>query len=306
MLLALVAACAVTTPASAQQSPQQVTLRWKYEQGTELVYRMTNHQEAEMPAMGGTSVTDQIQTMRWRVVEVAPNGDATITVTTERIQLDTRGPTGNLTFDSQTGEVPDNPQARLMAAMAGLSHTIVIAPDGQVKAVRGLDELRKTMLEGMPPEAAGMMGGMLEEMFSEESMTRMMQQSVQTFPPHPVGAGESWSNAFSMPIPMLGTMTTNLAFTVTGIERREGRTFAVISTTGTMALDESASSQLGAALEMRDTKLTGSIDFDVDRGITVGSELSTTMQMSITAAGNAMTVGMTQTMSLELVEYVSA
>ena len=50
---------------------------------------------------------------------------------------------------------------------------------------------------------------------------------------------------------------------------------------------------------------TGTIDFDVDRGITLGTNMSTAMQMAVDAGGQQMSIGMTQTMNLELVEYLA-
>lgn len=155
-------------------SAQQVTLRWKYVAGSELVYRLVNHQEVTMPMMGGNTVSEQTQTMRWSVREVAPNGDATITVTTEHVQVEMSGPTGNVSYDSRTDEAPTVPAAQMFAAMAGLSYTMVIGSQGTVKSVQGMDQLIDEMMGALPPEAMALGQGMLGELFSEESITKMM------------------------------------------------------------------------------------------------------------------------------------
>lgn len=286
-------------------SAQQVTLRWKYVAGSELVYRLVNHQEVTMPMMGGNTVSEQTQTMRWSVREVAPNGDATITVTTEHVQVEMSGPTGNVSYDSRTDEAPTVPAAQMFAAMAGLSYTMVIGPQGTVKSVQGMDQLIDEIMGALPPEAMALGQGMLGEMFSEESITNMMQQSIQVFPQEPVGPGDSWQRSFSMSNPMIGGVTMNLTFTVDGIEAQDGGTVAVISSTGDMVVGEGAGGQFSGMIEMGDTEITSTMNFDVDRGLTLSSTTTSKMEMTFSAAGPQMTVGTVMTSTLELMEYVS-
>ena len=286
-------------------SAQQVTLRWKYVAGSELVYRLVNHQEVTMPMMGGNTVSEQTQTMRWSVREVAPNGDATITVTTEHVQVEMSGPTGNVSYDSRTDEAPTVPAAQMFAAMAGLSYTMVIGSQGTVKSVQGMDQLIDEIMGALPPEAMALGQGMLGEMFSEESITNMMQQSIQVFPQEPVGPGDSWQRSFSMSNPMIGGVTMNLTFTVDGIEDRDGGTVAVISSTGDMVVGEGAGGQFSGMIEMGDTEITSTMNFDVDRGLILFSTTTSNMEMTFSAAGPQMTVGTVMTSTLELIDYVS-
>ena len=302
VLLSLVA---VFAPAGSPAFAQKIALRWKYEQGSELVYRATNHQEIDMAAMGGTAVSEQIQTVRWRVVEVAPNGDATIRMTTERVQIDVQGMAGNVKYDSESGEAPADPQTRALAAMAGVSYTMGVGPDGSGKAMQGLDELREKMFASFPPEQVAMLQSMGGELFSDESMTRMAQQSVQLFPEEPVGPSDTWKSSFRTSIPMIGSMTTNMTFTVMGIERRDGRTVAKISAAGELEFGNDSATPLPMTFDLGATKINGSIDFDADRGVTLASTVSTAMQMEVTAGGQQVAMGMTNRVSLELIEYVS-
>jgi hypothetical protein len=150
-----------------------------------------------------------------------------------------------------------------------------------------------------------MMQSMAGDMFSEESITRMAQQSVQLFPEAPVGPGDSWKSSFTTPVPMVGSMTTNTTFTLTGTEQREGRTIAKIATTGDMAFGGESTSPVPMTVDIGDAKMTGHIDFDADRGITVSSTMTMTMQLTVNAGGQQVGMDMTQTMSTELIEFVS-
>jgi hypothetical protein len=286
-------------------SAQQVTLRWKYVAGSELVYRLVNHQEVTVPMMGGSTVSEQTQTMRWSVSEVAPNGDATVTVTTEHVQVEESGPTGNVSYDSRTDEAPTVPEAQMVAAMVGLSYTMVIGPEGTVRSVQGMDQLIDEMMRALAPEAMALGEGMLREMFSEESITNLMQQSIQIFPQGPVGPGDSWQHSFSTAIPMIGEMTTNLTFTVDGIEERDGGTVAAISSTGNLVVGAGAGGQVAGMMEMGDTEITSTMSFDVDRGLTLSSTTTTKMEMAFSAAGQPLTVATVGTNTVELIDYVS-
>lgn len=287
-------------------SAQQVTLRWKYVAGSELVYRLVNHQEVTMPMMGGNTVNEQTQTMRWSVSEVAPNGDATITVTTEHVQIELSGLAGNVSYDSRTDEAPTVPAAQMFAAMAGLSYTMVVGPEGTVKSVQGMDQLIDEMMGALPPDVIFLVYGMLGEMFSdEESITKMMQQSIQIFPQEPVGPGDSWQHSFSMSSPMIGGVTTNLTFTLDGIEERDGGTVAVISGAGDMVVGEGTGGQFAGVMVMGDAEITSTMNFDVDRGLTLSSTTTSNMEMTVSVADQQMTVVTVTTSTLELIDYVS-
>ena len=280
---------------SVSVSAQQVALRWKYVEGSEIVYRLVNHQEITMPMMGG-NVSEQTQTTRWRVIEVAPNGDATVTVTTDNLQVEMSGPTGNVSYDSRSDEVPVEPAAGMLVAMAGWSYTLVIDPLGTIKSVQGMDRLIEEMMAAMSPEARALGQGMLAGMFTEEFIIELMQNSVQIFPQDPVGPGDSWQHSFNAAIPMVGELTTNLTFTVDSIEERDGRVVAVISSTGEIVA--------AGMMEMGDTEITSSINFDVGRGITLSSTATRNVEMTITIGGQRMTIGTVGTTTIELIEYV--
>jgi hypothetical protein len=243
--------------------------------------------------------------MRWKVTEVAPNGDATVSMTTERVQIEMQGMAGNLSYDSESGEPPSDPQARLATAMAGMSYTMVISPDGSVKSIQGIDKLRDEMLASMPPEQVATMQAVAGEMFSEESMTRMAQQNVQVFPAEAVGPGDTWDRSFTMAVPVLGEMTTKTTFTLTGTEQREGRTIATIATSGDISMGGESSSPVPMTIDLGDTKMGGTIDFDTERGITVSSTMTTSMQMNVDAGGQQMSMTMNGSMTTELIEFVA-
>ena len=70
-------------------------------------------------------------------------------------------------------------------------------------------------------------------------------------------------------------------------------------------LDSRSGGQFSGMIEMGDTEITSTMNFDVDRGLTLSSTTTSKMEMTISAAGPQMTVGTVTTSTLELIDYVS-
>jgi len=288
--------------ASLPLSAQQVDLRWKYRTGEQLLYRVTLEQEATLPGQGSQSGT-QVQTMRWSVDEVAQNGDATVTVTTERMQIDQVGPGGSIDYDSETMADSTSAQNAMFGAIVDMSNTLVITPGGTVKEVRGLEGMIDEMVAGLSPEMEGTARQQFGQMFNEESIKNMMQQSIQSFPSEPVAPSATWETSYSMPVPSIGEITTTANFTLDDVVTREGRQIALISSTGTVSFGE-ASGQLAGMMEMDDATVASTVDFDVERGHILSGTTDTSMTMNLSTGGQSMIMETTNSAVMELIEYV--
>jgi hypothetical protein len=56
---------------------------------------------------------------------------------------------------------------------------------------------------------------------------------------------------------------------------------------------------------MDEAEITGTMNFDVDRGLTLSSTTTSNMEMTLSAGVQPMTVGTVTTTILELIDYVS-
>ena len=146
---------------------------------------------------------------------------------------------------------------------------------------------------------------MLGEMFNAQTLTEIAQQGVQILPTDPISPGGSWQMSFTMPNPLLGEVINTLTFILDGIEERDGRTVALLSSTGEIATD-TPEDLAGLPMEMDvDAEMTGFLIFDVDRGLVLSSSTTTEMTMTMSGPdGSSMTMPMTTTGSLELLEYI--
>jgi hypothetical protein len=285
------------TPVSAQE----IMLKFGFQEGSQIVMQMTNRMEMSMPGGFSSQVMDQTVRMRQTVQSVDLSGDATLMVTTEHMRMEGIGPAGNQLYDSDTGDIPSDPAILGAAAMVGQSYSMVVQPDGTVKSVQGIEELVEAMRTSFPPEVAPM----LDEMFNADILIEIAQQGMQILPTDPISPGDSWQTSFTMPNPLLGEVTNNLTFVLDQVEERDGKTIALLSSTGEIVADAPDGLE-GLPMEMDvDAEMTGSLIFELDRGLVLSSITTNEMTMTMSGPdGASMTMPMTTVTSLELVEYI--
>jgi len=298
-LLAIWTILAMAVPALV--SAQEIMLKWGFVEGSVQVLQLANRMEISMPIGFASQVMDQSIRMRQTVQSVEPNGDATVTVTTEHIRMEGVGPGGDQLYDSDSGDIPTDPAILGAAAMVGQDYSMVVGADGTVKSIQGIEELIESMRSSVPPDVAPMLG----EMFNAQTLTEIAQQGVQILPTDPISPGGSWQISFTMPNPLLGEVINTLTFILDGIEERDGRTVALLSSTGEIVAD-TPEDLAGLPMEMDvDAEMTGFLIFDVNRGLVLSSSTTTEMTMTMSGPdGSSMTMPMTTTSSLELLEYI--
>ena len=103
-------------------------------------------------------------------------------------------------------------------------------------------------------------------------------------------------------LPMIGSMTTHMTFTLDRFEERGSATIAIISNLGTTEMTTDQNSPMAGMMELGNAASIGTIEFDVDRGLLVKSTGSTTMEMTLTMGGQEQVVGTIANIMMELVE----
>jgi hypothetical protein len=302
MSLSIIAMVALVA-APAAQAGQQVELRWRFEPGASLHYRTTMNNETEMPNNMGVMVMEQIMDNRWEVLDVSAEGDATVRVSAERVRMRIQGPTGNMDIDSD-GDTSADPTGGMLSAMAGTTYTLVFDATGQVKEVRGVEEMREKLAAATGQASNPVASQALEQLASEDGIKNMMQQGFAAWPQDPVGPGDSWDAGFDMTMPMLGTMVYDTTQTFDRLEERDGRSIAIISTSGTIRVtpDNSSGNPAAGMMELGDAIVVGEMEWDVAGGRLLKTTQDTTMTISITAGGQQMSMSTSSHMVLELVE----
>ena len=282
----VLAGVAAAMPAAAQS----VELAWKLEPGTDLVYRQSQQVEIESPQGMRTSGMRSDSTQRWNVLEVGGDGNATVRLTTEQMNLD--GPQGATGADS----ADRGASGTVLDAVAGTSYTVVLDPRGVVVEMSGLEEMREALREQVRDLSSL---PMLDGMFSDEALHSRWAQGSLALPTGPVGVGSTWDSDFTSTIPGFGSMTVATSYRVESIDGD----LVVIGSSGTVSLpDGAAVVALPVPVQFGDTTIVGTSRFDVGKGLLLGTESSMRLEMTMAIGGREIVTGTVMTTTLELIE----
>ena len=217
-------------------------------------------------------------TMRYDVLEVDPQGIATVKLTYSEIQNTTRTPNGDVVYDSTRPKPVSKASAPLdqvYGSLLGQSITMKIAPDGRISDVQGLENLMTRLMNsfqqpGMSPQAVAAMQKTMKESFGDQFVKSAMQQTAVLYPEKPVGVGDSWpyriTVSSSFPLAISGTRTLTA--------RRNG--ISTIDEKSNISIENSA-----APLQIESAKMainiagtqTGTTEIDETTGLTRSTQV---------------------------------
>ena len=290
-----------TGAAAAQPAAMQtVELTWKLEPGTDLVYRESQQYETELPQGMGTSSMRSGSTQRWSVLEVDGDGNATVRVTTEQVQMNLDGLMGGIRVDSAAQGGPGT----FLDAVAGTSYTVVLDPRGVVIEMSGLEEMREALREqvqDLPEQVQDLPSlAMLDGMFSDEALRSQWAQGSLALPTEPVAVGSTWDSAFTSMVPGFGSTTVATSYRVESIDGD----IVVIGSSGTMPLPGGALSSVPIPVQLGDTTMVevGTSRFDAGKGLLLGTESTIRFDMTMAIGGQEMITETVITTTLELIE----
>lgn len=149
LLCAALALPGIVAAAAMSTAVQRVELVWKLEAGTDLVYRQSTQSDNELPQGMGTSTMRIVNTERWSVLEVDGDGNATVRITAERVQMNLDGPMGATTVDS-ADQGGSETFLDAVKAIAGTSYTVILDPRGALVMMSGLEEMREALRAQVP------------------------------------------------------------------------------------------------------------------------------------------------------------
>jgi len=268
-LLLLGLALASFAPVSAQEK-----LAWKFTSGESLKYVVEQSTEMQMSIAGQKQSMQLKQTldMDWKIGEVASSGDASMTQTIGRVQVESDGGlVGGFKYDSSESEAPTNAVAKSMAdvfsRIINKPFAVTMQPSGKIGKV----DVPKELLEAL----AGSGGAM-----SEDTLKQLMTQSAVTLPKDGISKGESWENVQNVDMPV-GVMTINSKLTYLGNDAKTG--FAEIEMKPTISIKGKEGSP--QQITLKKSEGGGKVLFDQKAGRVAQSDVDLTMELSIKQFG---------------------
>ncbi len=188
-------------------TPEPTTLRLEVPQRRAVVLKTTIKQTVGL--MGEKVEQNFEEDLRYTLdIDAADaTGDAAFTYTLDFFSLDMESDV----LDSATGGMDPTtmmmrPTNEVFRAARGLSFTGVAAPDGSVRSVDGLDEVRKEILKRLeartlPPEFSGtiLMEDVVNALFDDEGTREGLSQILLKRPLEPLVEGVVWSGDTASP-----------------------------------------------------------------------------------------------------------
>lgn len=250
--------------------------------------------------MGEMSQTQTVR-LRQEVLRVGSDGAADVRSTFLSLRSVMDGPMGRQEYDSERPDEAADPAVRMAGGMVGASLEMTIGANGEIRSMRGVDALMERMLapfEEESPEQAAQVRATMESVFGEEQLTSQMQQAMATLPSGPIRPGHTWSGAVDVRLPF-GTMRTEYTYRLDDVVTRAGRTVGLVSVSGTTgALEPDPDNPMAGMMELSGGEMTGTLEFDADRGILLDMSMTTVMESDV--MGTPMNVE--TTLAMELVE----
>ncbi|MEX2309282.1 MAG: DUF6263 family protein [Pirellulales bacterium] len=269
----------------ARGAAAQEPLRWKFEKGEKLDYKMV--QDMTMTAEGGplkkmeTKMRQEMD-MTWDIEDVNAEGHAVIRQKFDRVKMKMTTPVGGFEYDSDSDEAPAGLAAMIAPmykAMTEGEFIITMSDRGEVKDVKIPEEVL-TALKNSPGAAA------MGDLSTAEGFKKMISQGALVLPEAQPKEGETWSTKVEMNNPMVGTQTVQTTYRYEGDKEMDGTTYSVIRPE--LKMDFANNAQPNLQMKIGEQSSDGEVLFNVDEGRLHTSTLNQNLTLDITVGGQPM------------------
>ena len=262
--------------------PAQVKLSFNPEKGKKYEYQTEMIQNIKQNLMGQEVPVEMEMSTKYLMEIVDKTAqETTVQFTYKEMAYIVSSPMMKMGYDSKNPvENPsdiDQMLSKMFGKMIGQSVVVVIAPDGSVKSVTGMDAIGESMTNAIADggQIVAQLGAQMKQQFNDASMKNMFEQSFKSYPNNPVRVGDSWNIESTT---MMNNMNTGLKtkYTLKSVSRN----VATIAVAGEMEISP------GAGMEGKITGTqTGTTSVDTKSGLTVTGDLSQNMKGTIRAQG---------------------
>ena len=259
---------------------------WKPRAGDRLLFELTlaNYVKYDVNGKvfetGGSSTLD----LTWAVKDVAPNGDAQVTLTIDRLRTSSQGSSSKSEFDSnQKPGATSSPLAPFYAGAIGESYTARITPAGEVLDLKVPAKLTES-LSGTPflgPKNASSLLSIESTLVSPEAIQALIRWLI----PRESTAGRP----VELPIGQFRFAITNRRVSPAGSARVENETVAVVKSAPGIPLKVEVDRQKGRGLQT----------FDASSGLLTDSTSEQSVDLTIGNAGRTLRQTIELTASLK-------
>lgn len=234
LLWVLIFPCLLLLPARGAEK-EGVIFKQRYVPGNR--YHQTTSMSQQMDLDLGTQRMDQEMSMtvgmEATVTQHEDLKSKRVAVKYDRAAVSMNSLGEKFSFDSKNPEAANSGPLAMFGKVVGKSFKVIFNADDEVALVENLGETLDA-LAGADPLGASM----FREMFNEESVKRMLQQSVLRSPERrSMKVGEGWPFAHEMSLPGIGKLNIKGQYTFTTMVERDGIQCAEVRASAEILLD---------------------------------------------------------------------
>jgi len=220
-------------------SSKPISLQLNLPKGDSFMYRMTTINDVNIKVMGQSqqNLSNQVFEIQYDVTDRKANGDMDIETTIKDVIISQTSAMGSSTYNSKDPSKNESAgQTDMYNAFVGHKYFATQTSKGQIKSMRGSEELIDKMMENSPDMSAmGMEAEQLKEtyktQFGNETMKKMLSSVGNIYPLNPVKKGDTWSKKDTLG----GTIGMIIEMTYKLTDRKANKSY--IDVTGVISPD---------------------------------------------------------------------
>jgi hypothetical protein len=291
-------------PPKPKEPPAELKVKW--EVGKRYVIREATTQETSMIVPNQPEPTKTGNTMQrdfaLTVLSQRPEGGHIMEVEFVATKVEAKmGDKVVAGFDSTADIKTDrtNALAKMHRKVIGGKFTYVTDAAGNIEKVEGVSNLVRKVTLGLDRNTATA----LKAQYGEDQLKRM-ELVPEGLPTQAVAPGDSWTNRFDLPIG--GAMAKfEVKSTLSGYEERNSKRSAIIKNSGTAQINL-GNTPAAAVMTFENVKLDGEVVFDPEKGQVHASTMNVSMDIKVTANGQAVSQPVVIKSTKNLVEVMDA
>jgi len=231
---------------------EAVEIKQKWEPGKKYIMKQVANVEMVMPMPqieGGAKTTSDVEQVFSQTVSEHSKGSVA-KLSFDKFKMSTIM-NGNplMELDSEKEADLKGPMAGVISGVLGTSVDAVYDDDGNFIEITNFK--------------SG--GALAAQIFNEDVIKQMVEAGTKFLPKGKVSPGDTWKVDYQFAMPPMGDMATTMNITLDSVKGD----IASMSFTGDMKLAEGAG---GPGISMKTDKFTGTMDFDIKRGVQVKSK----------------------------------
>ncbi len=276
----------------ALQKDEMVEVKYKFKKGDKYQYRMTSYSSQDQSVVTDTTMSSSAnQTVKYsfnlNVVEVQPDGKATISLKVNSIEVEGNYNGTNVYYNS-LNDMTDEEKFEFAdyEIISNSQFKVGVEPSGKVADIFDVDNILTKMMfiKKVEKQLSENEKNQAKRDLSESALRPLTQQLFRLMPADKVQQYDEWSHNYSSQLAVFNIVNTTL-YSLDNFYSKNNFLKANISAKRNVKVEGDKSfTEQGVDYAFDEPNITGKgqVVFNVDKGIMERSETTTTVKMTMT------------------------